>query len=91
MNFGPLINARKALDSVWQACLLKGRCWGPKTKDNPFSASNITLANETELVSICQLPDGKLRIHEFCKTIGGTQLGIQIRQKLEEAGIPVEI
>ena len=90
MDFAPLINARKALSDIWSACQLKGRCWGPKGSDNPFAASNITMAKGSEIVSICQLPDGRLRIHEFCLTIGGTDLGNQVRQKLEEEGLAIE-
>lgn len=89
MNFTPLIRARKALDSVWKRASLKGRCWGPKRKDNPYSASNITIAVGEELVSISQDTDGNLKIHEFRKT-EGTLLGEEVRTTLQREGLPIK-
>lgn len=79
------------LDDLWKRVLLKGRCWGPRTPNNPFRASNITMGEETELVSVSQLPDGTLVVHEFCKALGGTKLGNEVRKKLKDAGLPVQI
>ncbi len=85
-----MVQARKALDSLWkEEAQLKGRCWGPKGKDNPFSATNITIAIGTELVSISQTDDGQLRIHEFSKT-ENTSLGERVRKILQEEGLVVE-
>ncbi len=90
MNFEPLIKARKLLDTFWKSSLLKGRCWGPIRRDNPFSGSNIIMSDGESLVSVSQLPDGSLRIHEFCKTIGGTLFGAEVRKTLGEAGISIQ-
>lgn len=89
MDFTSLIKARKALEPVWKRASLKGRCWGPKKKDNPYGATNITIAIGKELVSISQDPDGGLRIHEFSKT-EGTLLGQEIREILQREGLPLK-
>lgn len=57
--------------------------------DNHFDSSNIVLANESELVVVSSLPDGTLVIHEFCRTLGGTALGNNIRKKLLEEGFTI--
>lgn len=87
MDFTPLVRARQALNLLWEKeADLKGRCWGPKRENNPYSASNITIAIGTELVSISQDPDGSLRIHEFSRT-EGTLLGERIREILQREGL----
>lgn len=78
MNYEPMIRARKALSGLWKGAWLKGRCWGPKREDNPYGATNITLAIGKELVSISQ-KGNKLIIHEFSKT-NNTSLGRKIRE-----------
>jgi hypothetical protein len=92
-DFTNLIEARDALDPLWQSALLKGRCWGRKDGTNPFACSNITLATETkgriELVSVSQTEDGKLKIHEFYKT-KGTDLGFKTREALVRAGLKIQ-
>ena len=89
MDSAPLITARKALNSLWKSSLLRGWCWGPKREDNPFSASNITIATEEELISISQTEEGKLRIHEFSKT-KDTSLGNKAKAILLSKGLSFE-
>lgn len=80
MKFTGLIEARKALNPLWKIAQLKGRCWGPKLKnDNPFFGSNITLAAGDNLVSVSQDPDGNLRIHQFIRT-KTTMLGNAVKE-----------
>jgi len=88
-DFSSLIQARIILNSLWQNALLKGRCWGPKTEDNPFAASNITIAIGTELISVSQKINGVLVIHEFSKTTE-TSLGLKAKELLEQSGLVVE-
>ena len=90
MDFTAMVQARQALDLLWKKeAQLKGRCWGPKSEDNPFSATNITIAIGTELVSVSQTDDGRLRIHEFSKT-ENTSLGERVRTILQDQGLVVE-
>jgi len=94
-EFDALVAARKVLDNLWKASFLRGRCWGPRRPDNPFRASNITFTSgsddkgQVELVSVNELPDGTLRIHEFVAT-KGTALGEYVRRHLEAAKLRVE-
>lgn len=91
MDFSSLTAAREILDPLWREALLKGRCWGSKKiKGNPFAASNITLALESELISITQNEDGSLRIHEFVRVERETDLGEVVRCCLEGAGLVVK-
>ena len=78
MDFTELIEARKLLRSLWGKALLRGRCWGTrsKEKDNPYLGSNITIVIGKELVTISQ-GDGELKIHEFTKTTN-TTLGKEV-------------
>lgn len=90
MDFTPLVTARRVLDSLWKKSLLRGsRCWGPKRKDNPFSASNIIIATEGELISVSQNENGELRVHEFTKA-EGTLLGRKARAILQSQGLSFE-
>jgi hypothetical protein len=83
-------SARKALDSLWEETDLRGRCWGRKkeTSQNPFSGTNITIAEDNEAVTINALPDLNgnpvLVIHEF-RRARGTALGRKVRKILDEA------
>ncbi len=54
MDYDLIVKARKALQLLWERADLKGRCWGPKREDNPYSATNITFAVKDELVSVSQ-------------------------------------
>lgn len=91
MDFKPMIKAREALDSLWEKAWLRGRCWGLKLKrqNNPYRATNITIAIGSELVSISQREDGVLRIHEFSRT-KDTCLGKGIKKILQEEGLSIE-
>lgn len=89
MNFESLIKARKALEQLWQEAMLKGRCWGPKKECNSYKGSNITLAIGNELITISQLPDGKLAIHEFVEG-NDTLLGKRVKEIFDKEGIPFE-
>ena len=71
--------ARKVLDGLWREAHLKGRCWGPRRKDNPYAGTNITIVIDNQLVSISY--NGKLVIHEFVRT-KNTILGRKIRKLL---------
>jgi hypothetical protein len=84
-----LVEARKALDILWTSVLLRGRCWGLRKDNNIFAGSNITMAIGEELVSISQLPNGTLRIHEFARK-ERTSLGGKVREILSEKGLSVE-
>lgn len=86
MDFGPIIKARRVLDPLWRQSQLRGRCWGPKSKENPYSATNITFAIQDQLVSISQTDEGELRIHEFRKA-NNTSLGAKVKKLFREAGI----
>ena len=86
MDFAPLIQARKVLAPLWKKAMLKGRCWGPRNGNNPYGASNITLAIGEELVSISQKPDGTLIIHEFAKA-EETLLGTMVKEILRRQGL----
>jgi hypothetical protein len=87
MDFEPLIEARKTLNPLWEFADLKGRCWGPKRKDNPYAFSNITLAIGNELITISMDGNKHLIIHEFRKT-EGTALGERVKDILKEQGLP---
>jgi len=50
MNYDLLAKARQVLEPLWRAAWLKGRCWGPKSEKNPYSATNITFCIGNELV-----------------------------------------
>ncbi|OGZ19090.1 MAG: hypothetical protein A2Z68_01675 [Candidatus Nealsonbacteria bacterium RBG_13_38_11] len=80
-----MVRARRILQSLWNQAWLKGRCWGPQTENNPYAASNITIAVGDELVSISQR-DSQLVIHEFVKSTG-TQLGKKVRELFKEGGL----
>jgi hypothetical protein len=81
------VKARKALDHLWKTADLKGRTWGPKNLDNPYSATNITICLGSELVSISQdKKTGKLSIHEFVRS-ENTDLGSRIKKTLKEEGL----
>ncbi len=73
--------ARKVLDDLWKEAHLKGRCWGPRKKGNPYAATNITIAIGNELVSISY--NGELKIHEFVLA-KNTSLGRKIRKLLRK-------
>ncbi len=88
MDFGPLIKARKALESLWKSADLKGRCWGPKHNNNPYAFSNITIAVGNELVTISMDRNGRLVIHEFRKT-EGTDLGERVREIIKKQELPL--
>jgi len=85
MNYDLLIKSRKALQPLWEQASLKGRCWGPKREDNPYTATNITFGIGNELVSISQ-GGNKLVIHEFRKR-RNTKLGEMVRKILLEKGL----
>ena len=87
-----LTTARKVLDPIWRKALLKGKCRGPRKKDqiNPFGAKNIILGEVGGIVSVSQLPDGTLVVREFCECLGGTPLGNGIRRKLKSAGLALK-
>ena len=89
MDFSPIIKARKVLNSLWQEASLKGRCWGLAKRDNPYSATNITIAIGTELVSVSQGKDGKLRIHQFTRA-KGTSLGRRVKRILRNNKLSFE-
>jgi len=82
MNYDLLIKARHILNPLWEVAWLKGRCWGPKTKGNPYAATNITLCIGKELISVSQQGD-KLVIHEFQMTTG-TKLGKEVRDLFQK-------
>lgn len=88
MDFDPIIKARKVLQPLWDTALLKGRCWGPKKPDNPFSATNITFAFEDELISVSQAEDGKLRVHGFRRD-DDTEAGRAVKNLLQKNGLVV--
>lgn len=78
--------ASAALRHIWDGRAdLIGRTWGRKKKEreNPFFGTNITLAVEDELVSICE-KNGQLIIHQF-KRADDTKLGEEIKKALAEA------
>jgi hypothetical protein len=88
-----LVKARAILRDLWKSAQLRGRCWGlPKKvapEQNPYYGSHVTLANNGELVSITQGPDGKLIFHEFAQ-ISHTALGNKIREILRKKGLSFE-
>lgn len=91
MNFDPLIKARAkgkgvALDPLWEESDVKGRPWGLKRPGNPYALSNILLVIGDEVVLVCQLPDGRLEVHEFRKA-RHTLLGTRARKALRDAGL----
>lgn len=83
-----IIKARKAVNPLWLISWLKGRCWGPKREDNPYSATNITFFVGKEGVSISQHGD-KLAVHEFYET-KGTKLGRMVKEILRKEGLSFE-
>ncbi len=84
------VKARKAVDQIWKKCQSKGRTWGIKNNKNPYSKTNITMVNENNVIVLCEGRNGKIRIHEFCKAVGGTDLGLEIRLALKENNIETE-
>lgn len=87
LRFTSLIKARAALKTIWDTAMLKGRCWGPISDNNPYSASNITIANYDELVTISIGLGGLLIVHEFKLSPKRTNLGNDIKEVLEKSGI----
>lgn len=88
MNFDLIVKARKVLEPLWLIASLKGRCWGPIRKDNPFGATNITFFIGCEGVTIAQHPEG-LAIYGF-RMAGDTKLAKQVKGMLIKAGLPIE-
>lgn len=88
-KYALMIKVRKALNDLWKIALLKGRCLGPETKDNPYAATNIILATDMNLVSVSQTPKGKIKVHEFCRCTG-CSLGTEIKVRLIKAGLVLE-
>jgi len=80
MEYSLLTKARKALQGLWERAYLRGSCWGPKSKENPYSGTNILFAAGKELVSVSQRGD-TLIVHEFQKT-ENTELGQRVREIL---------
>jgi len=80
MEYSLLTRARKALQLLWEKGCLRGTCWGPKSKENPYSGTNIVFAIGKELVAVSQLGN-TLIIHEFEKT-ENTKLGQKVREIL---------
>lgn len=84
--------ARFAVDSIWKSSDLKGRCWGPKgsKQSSPYAGTNITLAINDELITVCfNRETGKLILHEF-KRVRRTKLGRKIRQLLQGKKLPLQ-
>ena len=81
MDFSLIIKAREVLQPLWEKADLKGRCWGPKRDDNPYSATNITFVVKDELISVSQSGKNTLIIHEFQKTTD-TELGKKVKEIL---------
>lgn len=80
--------ASAALRHIWDGKAdLVGRTWGrkKKEKENPFFGTNITLAIEDELVSVCER-NGQLVIHQFKRT-DATKLGEEIKKALIESNL----
>jgi hypothetical protein len=51
-----LVMTRKALQPVWDSCLVRGRCWGTKevmNRENPMAGSHITFIDRHEAVDVC--------------------------------------
>ena len=61
--------ARKVLEPIWKEAFNNGTCgrtWGSQTNpENPYRASNITMAVGNELVIINEDKKGNLKIHGF--------------------------
>jgi len=85
MNYDLLVKARQVLEPLWRAAWLKGRCWGPKSEKNPYSATNITFCIGSELVTISQ-GKGGLVIHEF-QRCSNTKLGKRAKELLRKADV----
>ena len=88
MNYDLLVRARKAVNALWVMAWLKGRCWGPKRDNNPYSATNITFLIGDELVSISQ-HGNQLAIHEFHKA-ENTKLGGMVKEVLRREGLSIK-
>lgn len=86
-HWQPLVEARKALDSLWNSPDIgfRGRCWGLSHDGANFQkGSHITLGDEQTVVTIFQNPEtGQLEIHQFLRE-EETPLGNKIRQVLKE-------
>lgn len=87
MNIGEVC---EVLDSLWESALLKGLCRGLEKESNSFGVNNLIMANGTEVILVSQTGGGELVVHEFCRVVGGTELGNQAREILEEKGLPVK-
>lgn len=85
----PMVLARKALDDLWKnEAQLKGRCWGPVKPDNPYMATNITIAIGNEMISISwDRKRKKFVFHEFRKT-KNTSLGRKMKKIVRALGLP---
>jgi hypothetical protein len=78
---------RHILNALWLVSWMRGRCWGPKRKNNPYGGSNINLFIGDESVAISQYGEGVI-ICEFRRT-EGTKLGKMVKESLVKAGIKV--
>ena len=85
MNYNLIEKARQVLQPLWDGAWLKGRCWGPKSEKNPYSATNIIVCVGNELVSVSQQGEGVV-VHEFQRTTG-TKLGLKARKLLQQGGL----
>lgn len=88
MEYDLMVKARKVLNPLWLISWLRGRCWGAKRDNNPYSATNITFFVGKEGVSISRHGD-KLAVHEFYET-KGTKLGRMVKEILRREGLPFE-
>jgi len=85
----PTVKARKSLDGFWERADVKGRCWGPKRKDNSYSGTNITFALGDELVSVSMNGEGKLLVHAF-KKAEKHQLSEEVKRILRQADLLIQ-
>lgn len=88
-NWQKLVDVRKALTDLWEEALVKGfrgRTWGQRNSENPFRATNITMAIGDEAVVVNQDLEGNLQIHGFSRD-ANTSLEKRVHERLQEEGL----
>lgn len=86
------VEARKAVDVLWNACKSRGRCWGRKQKEgNHFQGTNIVLIEDDEIVILSRGCGRSIKMHEFRRADLKTDLGEKVRNLLFDNVIAVQL
>jgi hypothetical protein len=88
--------AEAALEDILAFAPMSGLCVVAEGAENPFGISSVVVTKNSvggvsnELLVISQMPGGSFKLHEYNRTVGGTVLGQEPREKLKKAGLTVK-